>query len=505
MRTLARFAAVCGATFRRGARYASSARVAHACVAFALLTIVLFRLDGEEFHGDESHWVTSSQLAYDLIVSGDLDSPLWHDQFYLYTQPQLGKMAIGAALAAGGISGRTEVIEYDWLLDPEANRVRGAIPSNETLWFARLPGAIAGWLAAVVMWAIGRALGRTDVGLLSAALLASNPVWLANSRRAGMDTMALLFGLLAVYAAVQLLKSPNAWWWAAVGGAIGLTVSTKYTGLLCAVGAGVPLWLCFVRERERGRSGRFIVGGLGSVVVAVTIIVASNPGLYSDPVDGLTRSLGFFRDQAAAMRRSFPVFGSRPLVALEIVDRVIWPVGFPKIVDTTLERTTGDVERHLNPGQYGTPVIGGGIAIAAIAALAAKSRASWHSLGRIAAVGAIWFAASFGALVESLPIWWERWHLGIVPATCVVAAVGWATFGRYAMVAGGVAQVVATVAVGPSYLNHGFWALLATPMGVGLHAMAAGVIIIVALTAAGVPEWVRTRVRVRAVPRALFG
>ena len=205
-----------------------------------------------------------------------------------------------------------------------------------------------------------------NVRLLDRAVVPTGP-FTPNTRRAWL--MALLFGLFAVYAAVRLLKSPNAWWWAAVGGAIGLTVSTKYTGLLCAVGAGVPLWLCFVRERERGRSGRFIVGGLGSVVVAVTIIVASNPGLYSDPVDGLTRSLGFFRDQAAAMRRSFPVFGSRPLVALEIVDRVIWPIGFPKIVDTTLERTDGDVERHLSPGQYGTPVIGGGIAIAAIAAL----------------------------------------------------------------------------------------------------------------------------------------
>ena len=115
------------------------------------------------------------------------------------------------------------------------------------------------------------------------------------------------------------------------------------------------------------------------------------------------------------------------------------------------------------------------------------------------------FRSCFGALVESLPIWWERWHLGIVPATCVVAAVGWATVGRYAMIAGGVAQVVATIAIGPSYLNHGFWALLATPVGAGLHAVAVGVIIIVALTAAGVPERLRARVRVRAAPRALFG
>ena len=505
MSILERIAAIRGATLRSIARYATVARVAHLVIAVVLLTVAVSDLEGEEFHGDESHWATSSQLAYNLIISGDLESPLWHDQFYLYSQPQLGKLAIGASLAAGGISGSTQVIEYDWMLDPEANRTRGAIPSRDTLWFARLPGAIAGWLAAVVLWAIGRALGRGDVGLLAAALLASNPLWLANSRRAGMDTLALLFGLLAVYAAVRIFKSPRFVWWLWFGVAVGLTVSTKYTGLLGALGSAVPLWLGFLRERSRGRAARFTTGGIGSVAVAAALIVASNPVLYSEPVEGMARSVGFFRDQASAMRNSFPVFRSRPLVALEIVDRVIWPIGFPKIVDTTLERTDGDVDRHLSPGQYGTPVIGGGIAITAMAAISAKSRAYWHTLGLIAAVAALWFVACFGALVESLPIWWERWHLGIVPATCVVAAVGWATVGRYAMIAGGVAQVVATIAIGPTYLNHGFWALLATPVGAGLHAVAVGVIIIVALTAAGVPERLRARVRVRVAPRALFG
>jgi 4-amino-4-deoxy-L-arabinose transferase-like glycosyltransferase len=94
-----------------------------------------------------------------------------------------------------------------------------------------------------------------------------------------MDTLALLLGLLAVYAAVRLLRSPRFLWWVGFGVAVGLTVSTKYTGLLAAAGSAVPLWLSFTRERSRGRAARFTMGGIGSVAVAAALIVASNPVL----------------------------------------------------------------------------------------------------------------------------------------------------------------------------------------------------------------------------------
>src|SRR5947209_7153262 len=63
-------------------------------VAFALVLSIPFfwRLGDEEFHGDESHWISSGQEALALVTSGRLDDPLWREQFYLYSQPQVGKL-----------------------------------------------------------------------------------------------------------------------------------------------------------------------------------------------------------------------------------------------------------------------------------------------------------------------------------------------------------------------------------------------------------------------------
>ena len=466
-------------------------RAAKTIFALALLFPFVFDLTSEEFHGDESHWLTSSQLAFELFASREFNSDVWQEQFYLYSQPQVGKLAIGTSLAVGGIYGATDVIEYDWLLDPEANRERGAIPATHALWFARLPGAVAGWVGALVLWLLIAEMGHGEVGMLAGALLGSDPIWLANSRRAGMDAIAISFGLIATFAALRLVRSHRPLWWFAFGGALGLTVATKYTGLFAAAGAVLPLFVVLIRQNPPWGFARVMVQALGALCIAIAVVVGLNPSLYRNPVHGLTRSVQFFQDQATAMRSSFPVFQSRLLTALEIVDRVIWPIGIPVIIDTTLEREPDDHMRHLSPGQYGTPVIGTGIALAIIAvgvATHTRRRTALWSLGHF---GVVWFALCFGALAVSLPIWWERWHLGLVPATCVVAAVGLAAVSRAVMVASGVAQVVASLTIGSSYLNHGFWDLLSTPVGAGFHATMAGAIIGSALIAAKLPERLR--------------
>jgi hypothetical protein len=127
----------------------------------------------------------------------------------LYSQPPIGKLTIGASLAASGTADPIEVIEYDWLLDPEADLARGAVPSKDALCFARLPGALAVWFGALMLGARCAALGCRDVGVLATAL-ASNPQWLANSLRAGMDALAILFGLLATYAAQRFARFGHA-------------------------------------------------------------------------------------------------------------------------------------------------------------------------------------------------------------------------------------------------------------------------------------------------------
>lgn len=163
------------------------------------------------------------------------------------------------------------------------------------------------------------------------------------------------------------------------------------------------------------------------------------------------------------MRRQSPVFQYRPLVAVEVLDRTVWPLGFPAVTDRTLPDP-------LSPGSYGTPVV----AIGALVALVALLLRPANRRPALPAA-AVWTALVYLALVWSVPIWWERWHLPLVLPLCLLAGAGLAALARgnvlVALVPAG-AQYVAALAMGPSYLGNGFGALLGTPLGVAAHLLA---------------------------------
>jgi hypothetical protein len=114
------------------------------------------------------------------------------------------------------------------------------------------------------------------------------------------------------------------------------------------------------------------------------------------------------------------------------------------------------------------------VAIAALAGLAYLIRPGDRRPALLTA--AAWTALVYLALVWSVPIWWERWHLPLVLPLCLLAGLGLAALAggraRVALVPAA-AQYVAALAMGPSYLGNGFGALLGTPAGVAAHALAA--------------------------------
>ena len=386
-----------------------------------------WRLEAEEFHGDESHWITSGQQAFHLFTSGQVAHPQWREEFYLYSQPQVGKLLIGAALAAGGYAGPVEIYDYDWQLRPAANRAVGRVPADGAVVAARVPGAVAGWLACLLLWSLAAALGWPAAGRLGAVLLASHPLWLANARRAGLDASALCLGLVAAWAAVRAVRAlarsdgsggtRSALLWALLAGtALGLAAGTKYVGPLAALpaAAAAPIWARRGGPNQawRGPGGAALAAATTAAGAAAVVFVAANPTLYADPVEQLRVSAGFLARQAADMRHQHPVFAAPPLVAAEIFDRTIWPTGFPRVVDRTLPEP-------LVPGSYGTPVV----ALGAAAALATGLR--WSGPARTVLGAALaWAAVVYAALILSLPIWWERWHLPLVPPLCLLAGAG---------------------------------------------------------------------------------
>lgn len=500
------------------------APIALRCIVVLGLSVPFFwRLDAEEFHGDESHWTTAGQQAYYLVSTGQFSSPQWHEEFYFYSQPQIGKLAIGAALAIAGRNGPREIVDYDWQRLLPENRASGRVPTDHELRIARIPGALAGWVTCLTLWMIGRSLGAPRSGAIAAILLASHPLWLANSRRAGLDTLAICLALLACWSAIAAAKAvlrlkpwtesphllPRAIMrvvprslalgllTALLGG---LATGTKYVALLMA-----PLPICTVavlwlhaaaavagstddahrRDAWRATLPRAVAlafVGTATLVLAFAVFVGTNPAFYRNPATQLVVSVRFLTTQADDMRRDSAAFQSPVLVAAEIVDRAIWPTRFPEVVDHTLPDA-------LVPGTYGTPVVALGAA-AAIVAL----RTRWRR-APLLPVATLWTALVFVGLALSVPTWWERWHLPLIPPLCLLAGCGLGFVGQLLtarrpqgrlaqrlqaaspwLLAG--AQMVAALAMSPTYLGRGFGALVTTPAGAAVHLVALGAALI---------------------------
>ena len=302
----------------------------------ALLALPFFwRLGTEEFHGDESHWISSGQQGFYLFTAGHFSEAQWRDEFYFYSQPQVGKLLIGAALALGGRYGPTRIYDYDWQRKPYENRAAGRVPPDDAVLAGRVPGAIAGWLSCLLLWAIAATLGAPAAGPLAAALLASHPLWLANARRAGLDATSLCFGLLAAWAVLKALRQgSHIAWWLLAGLALGLAAGDKYVGILplalaapAAIAAG---------ERSWRAAGRTLLGGSLALVLGGAVFFLANPTLYRRPLYQLRVSVDFLTAQAQEMRHDAPAFASPVFVAMEMFDRAVWPTGDPKIVDRTL-------------------------------------------------------------------------------------------------------------------------------------------------------------------------
>ena len=430
-------------------------------IAFGLILAVPFfwGLGGEEFHGDESHWVSSGRRAWWLVTSGRWGDEEWREQFYFYSQPQVGKLLIGAAQAAAGVSGEAPVYDYDWQRLPHENAAAGRVPEARAVLAARMPGALLGWAGCIALWWLSAALGAPHAGPVAALLLASQPLWLANARRAGLDVPALTLGLLAAGAALAGLRRRSLGWWAAAGTLAGFSVGTKYVGLLSAL-AAAPALLAVVRTKVA--SGRAAVGAVLAAGVGALVFVATNPALWADPWNGLNVSVGFLSEQAEGMRHTVPEFRSPLWVAAQMVDRVFWPLGGPRLVERSMPEP-------LVPGTYGTPIVALGVMVALTGLLRGRQR--------VMVVAASWSALVFVALMLSLPTWWERWHLPLVPPLVLLAALGlerlpraawWSKRVPLAWALAG-AQYVAALALLPSYLGKGFGQLVMTPVGALAH------------------------------------
>src|SRR5262245_5575162 len=145
---------------------------------------------------DESAMIGQSYY-YTLLKSGQWQHPDWL-HYAAYDHPPLPKYFFGLSLDLAGLP-------IPATLDRWMRWIRGDFspPADpRVLFWARVPSVLFGAVGAAALYAIGLQLHSRLVGLLAAALITFNPLYLTHARRAMSDSFAEC--LVAVSVAVAL-------------------------------------------------------------------------------------------------------------------------------------------------------------------------------------------------------------------------------------------------------------------------------------------------------------
>ncbi|MDQ6693994.1 MAG: glycosyltransferase family 39 protein [Chloroflexota bacterium] len=301
---------------------------------FGLLMATALMFSGialSPFDRDESQWIYTSRFL-SLLRQGDFGSSEWNS-YWAHTQPPLARYAIGSSLKIAGFDLMKVNGPWDFTKESSQNIEEGNMPSADTLFWARLPGALAASGAIVLLFLIGRQVGGTVAGAAAALWLAANPRAREIMTRAEADGLLICLLLLGVLLA---LKTAALWEQVqdkalsrrrlllpliALGVAFGLAAATKLTG---AVGIGA-FGLALLLDTGMRRIHKRFVGPGGNIArwqaqvaaacvmfagcgtVALLVFVLLNPALYTRP---LASSLDLFTFRQQEMQVQMGLYPS---------------------------------------------------------------------------------------------------------------------------------------------------------------------------------------------------
>jgi uncharacterized membrane protein len=138
----------------------------------------------------------------------------------------------------------------------------------------RIPSIIAGTLAIPALYLLGRELYDRRTGLVAAAFGAASPMLIWYSQEARMYAFVELFGLLALWTQLRVIRNPSMGNWAAYILATAALLWSHYFGLLL-IGVQQLIWIgVLIHRRRTGEPMRAItLGFLYSLAVLAMQLV----------------------------------------------------------------------------------------------------------------------------------------------------------------------------------------------------------------------------------------
>ncbi|HUW14063.1 MAG TPA: sugar ABC transporter permease [Anaerolineae bacterium] len=253
---------------------------------------------------DEDDYLHAAQHYAQALAAGDWDEIVDYD--YNYEHPPLTKLVYGAAILP-----LEQVDEIP--LRPTSAPPAATLPEPHFR-VARLTAATIGTLQVFAV-AILNPLAGLFLAIYTWQIKYTSQIML-EPLPSLVSTLAVLF-----YVRARGKRKPNAWFFLSAA-CIGLTAASKYP--YCIAGIVIAAdWLWHTRPRERSilRQPAAVIRWLGPVVawgtVAIAVLFAADPRLWSDPLSRLKESVSYHGGYAQSehvRRAGLPVW--QPLVWL---------------------------------------------------------------------------------------------------------------------------------------------------------------------------------------------
>ena len=201
-----------------------------------------------------------------------------------------------------------------------------ALPRSGFYLMGRRVTLVAGWLAATVVFFVGRRWFTAWGGVVSGALVVFSPLVFQESRFVNPDLMLMFFVSISLGLSLSLIEDRS---WRAFllsGASLGLTTAIKYTGALVVV----PFLLAWLAGPDyRSQVGKWF-GGL--LMAAVSFVVVSPYTVLNLPAffRGLTMHIGYYSaadvNTTLELSRLLLTSGLGPVAGTAAVITALWAV-----------------------------------------------------------------------------------------------------------------------------------------------------------------------------------
>jgi hypothetical protein len=264
-------------------------------LVFSLLIYVYCSgLKAVPFHPDESGWIATSSV-FEAFIMGDSSSALWNVSFWTITAPPLPRYLIGLGRSIGGLGVSALNQPWDFEKDYNTNVKEGRLPSDQLLWWSRLPMGI---LAAISIFAgyifLKRSAGKLPAYFWIGLCVISSYFPLMLKRAMGESpllasiTLILLitFWLLRASDNIAVNKPTKLYlYFLLFGVGIGLAESSKLNGL-STIAAGFMLAIIIAFRKIQTLTRKIIFILLSTLILifsSQSTFISLNPFLWHDP------------------------------------------------------------------------------------------------------------------------------------------------------------------------------------------------------------------------------